>query len=153
MTPTDYTHAAQIIARFEGFQAAAKWDVNAYRLGYGSDTEGPDAVKVTLGMATTPERALANLALRIPHFENAIVAQVGSSAWDAVATQDARGALLSFCYNYGSLTPTIAGLVAHQAPLSDIAVAVAARGVDNGGVNARRRAAEAALIDPARAMK
>jgi hypothetical protein len=62
------TTAAEFIAGFEGFSKRAYWDVNAYRLGYGSDTEGPEQTRVTEGMETTKERALQNLSARIPQF-------------------------------------------------------------------------------------
>ena len=63
----------------------AYWDVNAWRLGYGSDTEGPDQVHVTEGMETTKARALQNLALRIPQFQTEAVygkTGMGRDTWD-----------------------------------------------------------------------
>jgi hypothetical protein len=67
------TTTAEFIAGFEGYAGRAYWDVNAYRLGYGSDTEGPDQIPVTEGMETTKARALQNLALRIPQFQEEAV--------------------------------------------------------------------------------
>lgn len=61
------TTPAEFIASYEGCAGRAYWDVNAFRLGYESDTEGPDQIRVTEGMETTKARALQNLALRIPH--------------------------------------------------------------------------------------
>jgi hypothetical protein len=76
-----YQLAANVIEQFEGYLSVAAWDVNAYRLGYGSDTEGPEQRPVRRGMTTTPARALANLAVRIPQYEAKIVAQVGAGPW------------------------------------------------------------------------
>lgn len=141
MTPeVSMSAAANFIAFFEGFASEAYWDVNHYRLGFGSDTEGPDQVSVVKGMVTTRPRALANLALRVPHFAATVQAQVGS-AWDALGV-NTKLALLSFAYNYGDLTPTLALNVIHGVGIS---AAIEARAVDNDGVNAKRRFAEAAM--------
>lgn len=141
---TDYALAAHVIGGFEGFIARAAWDVNAWRLGYGSDTEGPEQRRVSKGMTTTRQRALQNLALRIPQYERTIVGQIGAGAWNRLS-EPARSALLSFAYNYGALTPTLAHLAAIN---SDKAAAheIMARGVDNKGVNEHRRDAEARLF-------
>lgn len=141
---TDYRLAAHIIGGFEGYIPSAEWDVNSWRLGYGSDTEGPEQRRVSKGMSTTRERALDNLALRIPAFEKTIVGAIGGAAW-ARLSEPAKAALASFAYNYGALTPTLARLVAGR---DDRAAAreIHARGVDNHGVNAHRRDAEARLF-------
>ena len=139
-----YQLAAKVIAQFEGFTPVAEWDVNAYRLGYGSDTEGPDQTPVKKGMTTTQDRALANLALRIPQYETQIVSQVGAGPWSRLS-DNTKAALLSFCYNYGSLTPGLAVTVRNGMPASAIAMAIQARAGDNRGINAHRRQAEATL--------
>ena len=140
---TDYLLAAKVIAQFEGYISVAAWDVNAYRLGYGSDTEGPEQRPVRRGMTTTRDRALSNLALRIPAYEKRIIAQVGTGPW-ARLSDNAKAALLSFAYNYGSLTSGVAATV-KSGPASAIAIAIQARAGDNRGINAGRRTAEAAL--------
>jgi GH24 family phage-related lysozyme (muramidase) len=143
----NYNLAAKLIAFFEDFEPRAYWDVNHWRVGFGSDTEGPDQVNVTRATATTHERALANLALRIPQYERAILSQLGiqsSHVW-GILPDNAKAALLSFAYNYGSLTPSL--LMAVKANnLSSISKAIEDREVDNNGVNAKRRFAEAAFV-------
>jgi hypothetical protein len=142
---TDYSLAANFIEQFEGYTPEAKWDVNAYRLGYGSDTEGPDQVKVTKGMTTTRERAFANLEARIPQFENVIIKQVSQKAWDALPSQ-AQAGLLSIGYNYGDLPAGVAYAVQKGESLALIASSVEARAGDNNGVNKARRLKEAEYI-------
>jgi GH24 family phage-related lysozyme (muramidase) len=133
---------ADLIEQFEGFLPTAKWDVNAYRCGYGSDTEGPEQRKVTKGMTTTRERAFANLEARMPQFEAVIVKQVGAAEWDKLPTE-AKAALLSMGYNYGDLPDNVAAEVKTGASLALIAAAVLSHAGDNKGVNAKRRAIEA----------
>jgi GH24 family phage-related lysozyme (muramidase) len=144
---TDYVKAAALIGFFESFSARAYWDVNHYRLGFGSDTEGPDQVPVTREMTTTRARALANLQKRIPQYEATIVKQIGQGNWDRLG-DNTRAALLSFTYNYGDLTETLAAVASGSTGqhLSAIVAAVEARAVDNHAVNAKRRFAEAAMI-------
>ncbi len=142
---TDYQRAANVIASFEGFAPHAEWDVNHFRLGFGSDTEGPEQREVVKGMTTTRARALQNLALRIPAYEAKIVEQVTPASWAAL-TNNEQAALLSFAYNYGALTSSVARCVREQYGCRAIAAAIEAREDDNGGVNARRRQLEALLV-------
>jgi GH24 family phage-related lysozyme (muramidase) len=99
------TTAAEFIAGFERFSAHTYWDVNAWRLGYGSDTEGPEQITVTEGITTTKERALQNLTLRIKEFAHeAIYGKNGTGAdiWMKIS-ENQRTAILSVVYNYGRL--------------------------------------------------
>ncbi len=105
-----YTAAAMRIGGYESFGQNAYWDVNAWRLGYGSDTEGQDQFKVQRGMSTTEWAAEANLRLRIKEFEKVVVGQVGRDAWDGL-TQGQKASLLSVAYNYGSLPRSVAAAV------------------------------------------
>jgi len=94
-----------VLKKFEGFSSTAYWDVNAYRIGYGSDTitSVNGAVrKVKKGDTVTREQADLDLARRIPEFEKVIIKQVGADAWDKLPDQ-AKAALVSFAYNYGSI--------------------------------------------------
>jgi GH24 family phage-related lysozyme (muramidase) len=145
MTPTDYRLAAHMIAFFEGYLPVARWDVNAWRLGYGSDTKGAEQAKVVRGDTETQVDAFANLQARIPEFERIIISQVGLTRWDALP-QIVRAALLSFAYNYGELTPTLEKIVATQSKLDLISNAIYDRHVDNGGVNSLRRQKEAFAV-------
>jgi GH24 family phage-related lysozyme (muramidase) len=133
--------AADFIARWEGFSSVAYWDVNHWRLGYGSDTEGPEQVNVVQGMTTTKERALQNLALRIPKFEQTAVRAVGADAWEKLADNQ-RTALLSLVYNYGRLPDSVARAILTGNP-DNVAGAIRTLQAANGGVNRKRRLGEA----------
>src|SRR5476651_746628 len=128
---------AEYIASWEGYASTAYWDVNHYRLGYGSDTEGPDEINVVQGMTTTKARALQNLALRIPKYASTIIHQIGQSMWD---NQTAWGqtALLSLTYNYGSLPASVVRAIMTGDP-QNVAAAIRILQGANGGVNKKRR--------------
>jgi len=94
-----------VLKKFEGFSSTAYWDVNAYRIGYGSDTitSANGAVrKVKKGDTVTREQADLDLKRRIPEFEKVIIRQVGAEAWNKLPNQ-AKAGLISFAYNYGSI--------------------------------------------------
>lgn len=136
------TTTAEFIAGFEGYAGRAYWDVNAWRLGYGSDTEGPDQVHVTEGMETTKARALQNLALRIPQFQQeAIYGKTGMTrpVWDKL-TENQKTAITSLVYNYGRLP-----IVITPSDPEKTAAAIRALQNANGGVNRKRRISEAAF--------
>lgn len=145
MTATNYKLAAQVISQFEGFIGAARWDVNAWRIGFGSDTRTAAQIKVKRRDTETYADALANLTARVPEFEKVILEQVGADVWEALP-QLARAALLSFAYNYGELTSKLESHVKMKADLSIIASCVYERDVDNNKINAERRHTEAYLI-------
>lgn len=103
-----YTKAADFIKGFEGFAAKAMWDVNAYRLGYGSDTITLDTSgtfrKVVKNDVTTKELATIDLSRRIKtEFEPRLKNQLGIDTYSKLP-DTAKIALLSLCYNYGSIT-------------------------------------------------
>lgn len=106
--------AANIIAGFEGYISKATWDVNAYRLGFGSDTitlnDGSHRI-VRQGDVTTKENAIKDLARRIPEFEGYIRNIVGDS-YDKLSS-NAKLALISLTYNYG------AGVIKNKKPIYD----------------------------------
>ena len=143
---TDFMAAAKVVEEFEGFISHAQWDVNAFRLGFGSDTRwnGTADVPVRRGDVTTRSAALINLQHRLPKYRDKIVSQVGQHQWDALSVA-VQSALLSVAYNYGSLPDGVARAVqigdAHA-----IAAAIRAHSHDNNGVNAHRRLAEAAMV-------
>ena len=146
--PTDYDDAARRIAKYEDLSTFAGWDVNAFRLGYGSDTQGPEQAPVRPYDWTTKEAALANLALRIKEFERIIVGQVGEEAWGKLSPAQ-QTSLLSFGYNYGHLTPSVAAAV-RRGDVAAIGEAIRSRGADNKGVNDWRRKDEATAFQPPR---
>ena len=136
------TTTAEFIAGFEGYAGRAYWDVNAFRIGYGSDTEGPEQIHVTEGMETTKARALQNLALRIPQFQQEAIyghTGMGRDVWEKL-TANQRTAITSLVYNYGRLPVLVT-------PNDQERTAAAIRALQNanGGVNRKRRLAEAAF--------
>jgi GH24 family phage-related lysozyme (muramidase) len=133
--------AAEYIAGWEGFASTAYWDVNHWRLGYGSDTEGPDQINVTQGMTTTKPRALQNLAVRIPQFEKTAIRKVGADAWEKLSDNE-RAALLSIVYNYGNLPDSVARAIL-TGDSNNVAGAIRTLQNANGGVNKKRRLGEA----------
>ena len=141
---TDYAYAARIIEHFENYISVAKWDVNAWRVGFGSDTEGPEQHKVLKGTTTTRERALENLEKRMVQFEREIMRQIGAVAWNKLPTH-IQGPLLSVAYNYGDLPEGVAKAAVVGNPRA-IAIAITKLEHDNGGINERRRIAEAAIV-------
>lgn len=140
-------NAAVLIASFEGYRPVSYWDVNAWRIGYGSDTRTAAQIKVKKGDTETKADALANLAARLPYFENEILKQVTSFHWDRLPPA-AQPPLLSVAYNYGDLPVEVARAVV-TGTLKDIANAVRALGSDNRGINTARRHKEAFLIEGA----
>ena len=139
--------APALLRQFEGFSDAPYWDVNAYRIGYGSDTitrEDGSVVKVTPGMTVTQADAERDLARRAAEFEGVALRQVGPEAWNALPDA-AQAALTSTAYNYGSLPGTVVAAV-KTGDVDAISSAVAALSTDNNGVNADRRRKEAAII-------
>ncbi|SDH08560.1 lysozyme [Pelagibacterium luteolum] len=145
--PLPQGDTAAILRSFEGFQTSPYWDVNAYRIGYGSDTitrADGSVVRVQPGMMVTREDAERDLARRIREFEQVAVRNVGVDAWAALPPQT-RAALTSVTYNYGEIPPRIRDAVRGGDPVA-IADAVASLQNDNGGVNRERRLKEAAII-------
>jgi GH24 family phage-related lysozyme (muramidase) len=143
--PTD---AASLIRSSEGFRTQPYWDVNAYRIGYGSDTITRDdgsIVKVAPGMTVTREDAERDLARRInTEFVPGIIKAVGQEAWSKLPAS-AQAALASVAYNYGSLPFRVGNAIVMGNP-EEIATQVEALQNDNGGANKDRRLHEAAII-------
>jgi len=98
--------AAAFLIKHEGFLPAARWDVNAYRLGYGSDTltdELGNVTKANKDSTTTRTAALRDLKRRISQeFIPRIIAKIGTDSWNRLPT-GAQVALVSFAYNYGNI--------------------------------------------------
>jgi GH24 family phage-related lysozyme (muramidase) len=142
--------ALELIRKREGFIPEAKFDVNHYRLGYGSDTitkADGTVIEVKPGMRVTREDAERDLLRRMPEFQrNGIIKYVGEEAWNKLNAQT-KASLTSLAYNYGS----IGNLDALKKAIisgnkSAIANAIDSYQSHNGGVNAGRRAEEANLI-------
>lgn len=139
--------AMSLLREFEGFRATPYWDVNANRVGYGSDTvtrADGSVVKVTKGMRVSRADAERDLARRVKEFEATARKQVGARAWGALPA-NTQAALVSVAYNYGSLPARVSNAV-REGNIEGIASAVAGLSGDNGGINAKRRQKEAAII-------
>jgi GH24 family phage-related lysozyme (muramidase) len=139
----------QIIREHEGYRSNAYWDVNAWRVGFGSDTwtdENGKVHKVTKDTVITKADAERDLARRVPKFEQGIIALVGAEKWAALP-DEAKAAVTSVAYNYGSLSrlPSLRKAI-KTGDVQQIAAAIRRRTGDNDGVNAKRRTAEAELV-------
>ena len=146
--PRGAATAMQILPKFEGFIPKAKFDVNAQRVGYGSDTittpEGK-VVPVTESTTITQQDAQRDLQRRVQsEFIPKAAAQVGQENWDRLP-ENVAGALTSVTYNYGSLPRSVAAAV-KTGNVNAIANAVEDLASDNKGINRGRRMSEAAMI-------
>lgn len=106
MSNDTYSFAADLLKKYEGFNRTAVWDVNAYRIGHGSDTitdSNGNFRKVKKGDVTTEANALKDLTRRLKEFENKVKKQVGAEFWDPL-NYKVKAALISLAYNYGSIT-------------------------------------------------
>jgi tape measure domain-containing protein len=133
--------ATDLIKKFEGFISTAKWDVNAFRTGFGSDTTTSEAgvvSPVTAATTTTEEAALRDLNRRIGEFQAVIVSQIGSAFGQF--TEPVQAALTSVAYNYGRLPASVAA----AARTGD--TEAVAKAVESLSANPQRRAEEAAVI-------
>ncbi|MFI0846438.1 tape measure protein [Mesorhizobium sp. IMUNJ 23232] len=139
--------AAAFIRKFESYSGRAYWDVNAFRVGFGSDTttsEGGKVSRVTPGTLTSLEAANRDLARRIAEFQSVIKGQVGSDVWTSFAKEQ-QAALTSIAYNYGKLPDRIVSAIQSGNP-AVIDSAIRGLGSDNGGINKSRRNQEADLF-------
>lgn len=131
-----------LLRKFEGFREGAYWDVNAHRAGYGSDTvtrADGTVEKVTPQTKVTREDAERDLARRAKEFAGTAEGQVGADRWAALP-DNARAALTSVAYNYGSLPKTVVAAV-QSGDTNQIASAVQAL-----PANPDRRRQEAEII-------
>jgi tape measure domain-containing protein len=97
--------AGQLIKGFEGFRSTPYYDVNAYRIGYGSDTitlADGTIRQVVEGMRITRADADRDLVRRImQEFMPAARRAVGSDRFDSLAPQQ-QAVLTSLAYNFGA---------------------------------------------------
>lgn len=139
--------SAAFIRNREGFRATPYWDVNAYRVGFGSDTvtlADGSIQKVVQGMRVSVEDANRDLIRRIGEFQGIIKGQIGEGRFNAFTPQQ-QAALTSIAYNYGSLPDRILGAV-RTGTNEEIAAAIRSLGGDNQGINRERRNLEAGLF-------
>lgn len=139
--------AMSLLRKFEGFRETTYWDVNAHRVGYGSDTittADGRVVRVEKGMKVNRSDAERDLARRTKEFEKAASSKIGAENWNNLPP-NVQAALVSVAYNYGSLPANVVD-AARSGDIARIAASVEFRGNDNGGVNRKRRAEEANII-------
>lgn len=101
--------AVTFLKKYEGFTPTAIWDVNAYRIGFGSDTitnNAGDVRKVLQTDVITIQDADRDLKRRIEtEFIPKIQTKIGIGNWNKLNT-GTRTALISLAYNYGNITKT-----------------------------------------------
>lgn len=137
-----HEQAKALLRKEEGFRDTPYWDVNAHRVGYGSDTTvtaDGKVVKVTEGMKITREDAERDLDYRLTKREGLQVQKQLGDTWNKLP-DGAKAALASVGYNYGSLPKEIVA-AAKTGNLEMLSSAVA--GLSS---NKTRRQREAAMI-------
>lgn len=98
--------ALSFLKKYEGFTPVAKWDVNAFRIGYGSDTitEPNGSVRnVQINDQITIADADRDLRRRVQYeFIPKIKGKIGTDVWNRLP-ENTQIALISFAYNYGNI--------------------------------------------------
>lgn len=139
--------AMSLIRQREGFKDSAYYDVDAHRVGFGSDTVTlPDGTvqKVSSGTKTTQADAERDLSRRTGEFMGSVRTSIGEEAFNKLnATQ--IGALTSLTYNYGTLPESVAKAAQSGDPEA-IAKSIEGLKGHNKGINSERRQQEADLI-------
>ena len=141
-------NTVSMLKKFEGYLHSPKWDINAYRAGYGSDTAtraNGVIEKIRPGMQVSREDAERDLARRTNDFASATAQQVGVKQWSSLPA-NAQAGLTSVAYNYGSLPKRLMPAV-KSGDVSEIARAVKGLASDNDGINKSRRYQEANIIE------
>lgn len=138
--------ATAMIRKHEGFRAGTYWDVNAYRLGYGTDTiTNPDGTvrRVKKGDTVTKEQAELDLKRRTNDFMQGVANTIGVDAFNKLP-DSAKASLTSVAYNYGSLNklPNVIK-AARSGNLLQLSQSIQNLGSHNKGVNRKRRMEEA----------
>ncbi|PZQ95193.1 MAG: hypothetical protein DI533_20290 [Cereibacter sphaeroides] len=147
---TSGIEASKVLLRDkESFRPTPYWDVNAYRVGYGSDTvtlADGTIQKVVQGMRITVEDAERDLSRRITEFQSTVKGQIGADTFGKFNPQQ-QAALTSIAYNYGSLPKTLVEAIKSGMDDKGIADAIRGLGGDNNGINRARRNTEAGLFE------
>lgn len=140
--------AAELLRGFEGFISTPQFDVNALRVGFGSDTitlADGSIQKVVEGMTVSIADANRDLIRRITtEFMPIAAGAAGEARFNQFSPQQ-QAALTSIAYNYGEIPDRIAEAV-RTGTTEEIAAAIAGLAGDNGGVNRNRRLQESALF-------
>ncbi|MBB2818991.1 UNVERIFIED_ORG: GH24 family phage-related lysozyme (muramidase) [Rhizobium esperanzae] len=120
--------AAKLIRSFEGFITNAKWDTNAFRVGFGSDTAtraNGSVEKVTKDTVVTLDDAQRDLSRRIMEFQDGIQKAIGIDTWKSLSEAQ-QAALTSIAYNYGSLPDAVVKAIQDGGGPEKVAKAIAA---------------------------
>lgn len=143
--------ATALVKQREDLILTARWDVNHYRVGYGSDTvtlSDNTIQKVTKGMTIGVADANRDLARRVRDTMAAVRDAVGADRFAQLNPQQ-QAVLTSLAYNYGTGElrngGDLSGVVeaVRTGTTEGVVNAIRARATDNGGVNANRRNQEA----------
>ncbi|MDQ1185933.1 lysozyme [Agrobacterium larrymoorei] len=137
-----HEQAKALLRKEEGFRDVPYWDVNAHRVGYGSDTTvtaDGKVVQVTKGMKISREDAERDLDYRLTKREGLQVQKQLGDTWGKLPP-GAQAALASVGYNYGSLPKEVVA-AAKTGNLQMLSSAVAGLSANPG-----RRKREAAMI-------
>jgi GH24 family phage-related lysozyme (muramidase) len=119
--------AAEMIRGFEGFITKAKWDVNHFRVGFGSDTTtraNGVIEKVTKDTVVTLADAERDLSRRIIEFQTGVQKAIGVDTWKSL-NEAQQAALTSIAYNYGSLPKSIVAAIQNGGGPELVAQAIA----------------------------
>ncbi|MER9199668.1 hypothetical protein NKH74_10665 [Mesorhizobium sp. M0933] len=136
--------AVDLIKQFEGFISTPKFDVNAYRAGFGSDTvtlADGSVEKVTAGIKVGLADANRDLVRRVGEFQEGIRGTIGADTFNSM-NESQQAALTSIAYNYGSLPDRIVDAI-KTGNAATVVGAIRGLGTDNGGINKGRRNQEA----------
>ncbi|AIY36970.1 hypothetical protein BA71_02150 [Acinetobacter baumannii LAC-4] len=139
--------ASSLLRKFEGYNDTAYWDVNAHRVGYGSDTvtdEKGNVTKVTANTKVKKADAERDLERRTRIFAAEARSKVGEKAWDNLP-MDTQAALTSVAYNYGALPKSVVKAV-KTGSVEEISTSVRNLQNHNNGINSKRRNSEADII-------
>jgi GH24 family phage-related lysozyme (muramidase) len=136
-----------VIRHFEGFKEKAYQDTDgSWRVGYGSDeiTRNGKIEKVGPNTVVSRDEAEADLERRAAAFQGRARDAVGAEVWNQLDDR-IKASLTSITYNYGSLPSSVAE-AAKKLDVDEISKAILGLSGHNGGINARRRAQEAANV-------
>lgn len=135
------------LIKFEGFKDKAYWDVDHWRVGYGTDTLYDDSgkpIEVTQDTVVSKEQALKALEKRITEDFVPIIKNSIGDSWNKLS-DNAKAATVSITYNYGRVPNRIREAL-KTGDNSAIADAILTLTEDNDGVNRNRRIMEAELV-------
>jgi GH24 family phage-related lysozyme (muramidase) len=105
------TDASQMLRQFEGFKSQPYWDVNHWRVGYGSDTvtrANGSIEPVTPFTTVSRADAERDLTRRVNQSSQQVQASIGADAWNKLSPQ-AQSSLTSVAYNYGHVPEQLIG--------------------------------------------